>query len=124
MILYHGTNVDFDRIDLLKSKPNKDFGRGFYLSANNSIFFWYRTGYKYITKNMNEAIEMKAYMVNRLAMMLLEHNQEMSMEQALGVVFNSDTYQKIMNDKTRFYYQSPLYVFAYLDQELKEGKIN
>ena len=73
---------------------------------------------------MNEAIEMKAYMVNRLAMMLLEHNQEMSMEQALGVVFNSDTYQKIMNDKTRFYYQSPLYVFAYLDQELKEGKIN
>ena len=73
---------------------------------------------------MNETIEMKAYMVNRLAMMLLEHNQEMSMEQALGVVFNSDTYQKIMNDKTRFYYQSPLYVFAYLDQELKEGKIN
>ena len=73
---------------------------------------------------MNEAIEMKAYMVNRLAMMLLEHNQEMSMEQALGVVFNSDTYQKIMNDKTRVYYQSPLYVYAYLDQELKEGKIN
>ena len=73
---------------------------------------------------MNEAIEMKAYMVNRLAMMLLEHNQEMSMEQALGVVFNSDTYQKIMNDKTRFYYKSPLYVYAYLDQELKEGKIN
>ena len=73
---------------------------------------------------MNEAIEMKAYMVNRLAMMLLEHNQEMSMEQALGVVFNSDTYQKIMNDKTRFYSQSPLYVYADLDQELKEGKIN
>ena len=32
MILYHGTNVDFEKIDLLKSKPNKDFGRGFYLS--------------------------------------------------------------------------------------------
>ena len=34
MILYHGTNVNFDKIDLLKSKPNKDFGRGFYLSPN------------------------------------------------------------------------------------------
>ena len=34
MKLYHGTNKDFDRIDLLKSKPNKDFGRGFYLSAD------------------------------------------------------------------------------------------
>ena len=34
MKLYHGTNKDFDKIDLLKSKPNKDFGRGFYLSAD------------------------------------------------------------------------------------------
>ena len=33
MKLYHGTNVEFDKIDLLKSKPNKDFGCGFYLSA-------------------------------------------------------------------------------------------
>ena len=32
MILYHGTNADFGDIDLTKSKPNKDFGQGFYLS--------------------------------------------------------------------------------------------
>lgn len=32
MILYHGTNADFGEIDLAKSKPNKDFGQGFYLS--------------------------------------------------------------------------------------------
>ena len=34
MILYHGTNATFETIDLTHSKPNKDFGRGFYLSAN------------------------------------------------------------------------------------------
>lgn len=34
MKLYHGTNQDFGEIDLLKSKPNKDFGRGFYLSPD------------------------------------------------------------------------------------------
>ena len=34
MILYHGTNAAFDTIDLSCSKPNKDFGRGFYLSAD------------------------------------------------------------------------------------------
>lgn len=34
MKLYHGTNVDFEKIDLSKSKPNKDFGRGFYLSPD------------------------------------------------------------------------------------------
>ncbi len=34
MILYHGTNIDFREISLMRSKPNKDFGRGFYLSAD------------------------------------------------------------------------------------------
>ena len=34
MILYHGTNISFDEINLNKSKPNKDFGKGFYLSAD------------------------------------------------------------------------------------------
>ena len=33
IILYHGTTVDIKEIDLQKSKPNKDFGKGFYLSA-------------------------------------------------------------------------------------------
>lgn len=33
MKLYHGTNIEFEQIDLCKSKPNKDFGQGFYLSA-------------------------------------------------------------------------------------------
>ncbi len=35
MKLYHGTNIDFEEINLKKSKPNKDFGRGFYLSADS-----------------------------------------------------------------------------------------
>lgn len=32
MTLYHGTNVDFDLIDIEKSNPYKDFGKGFYLT--------------------------------------------------------------------------------------------
>ena len=32
MILYHGSNVQIDIIDLEQSRPNKDFGKGFYLS--------------------------------------------------------------------------------------------
>ena len=32
MKLYHGTNVDFDVIDLTKSNKYKDFGQGFYLT--------------------------------------------------------------------------------------------
>ena len=36
MRLYHGTNVDFDSIDLEKSRKYKDFGQGFYLTDNRS----------------------------------------------------------------------------------------
>ena len=32
--LYHGSTVKIEQIDLAKSRPNKDFGRGFYLSAD------------------------------------------------------------------------------------------
>ena len=33
MILYHGTNLDIDEIDLEKCAPFKDFGKGFYLTT-------------------------------------------------------------------------------------------
>lgn len=36
MILYHGSNTYIEEIDLSKSKPNKDFGKGFYLSDNKT----------------------------------------------------------------------------------------
>ena len=32
--LYHGSTVNIEVIDLQKSRPNKDLGRGFYLSAD------------------------------------------------------------------------------------------
>lgn len=34
MKLYHGSNIEIEKIDLYKSKPCKDFGRRFYLSDN------------------------------------------------------------------------------------------
>ena len=72
---------------------------------------------------MNEVMEMKAYMVNRLAVMLMQQHEGMSMQEALGMVFQSDTYQKVMEENTRLYYQSPMYVFSFLEQELKLGRM-
>lgn len=34
MRLYHGSNVAFEQIDLARCLPNKDFGRGFYLTPD------------------------------------------------------------------------------------------
>lgn len=39
MILYHGSNVIIENIDLTRSKPNKDFGKGFYLSSDEEQAF-------------------------------------------------------------------------------------
>ena len=33
MILYHGSNIDIQEISLSRCKPNKDFGKGFYLTT-------------------------------------------------------------------------------------------
>ena len=33
MKLYHGSNIDFQKVDLLKSKDKRDFGKGFYLTT-------------------------------------------------------------------------------------------
>ena len=39
MILYHGSNVIIENIDLTRSKPHKDFGKGFYLSSDEEQAF-------------------------------------------------------------------------------------
>ncbi len=72
---------------------------------------------------MSEIDEMKNDMVKDLTVLLMEKDKSLSMEQALSLVFNSDTYQKLLDDKTRLYYQSPRYVFSYLENELETGKM-
>lgn len=72
---------------------------------------------------MSEIDEMKNDMVKELAVLLMEKDSSLSMDRALSLVFNSDTYQKILDEKTRLYYQSPRYVFSYLENELETGKI-
>ena len=71
---------------------------------------------------MNEKMEMMADMVKNLALLLVEQNADLTMEQALSMVFNSDTYRKVMDERTHFYYQSPKYVFAFLEEEDKLKK--
>lgn len=72
---------------------------------------------------MSEKEKMKSYMVKELASLLMEGDKTLSIEEALSLVFNSDTYQKLLNDSTRLYFQSPRYVYSYLETELKTGKI-
>lgn len=72
---------------------------------------------------MNEKTEMMNDMVKNLALLLIENDSNLSMEDALGTIFNSETYQKIIDERTGFYHQSPRYVFSFLEEELTRGKI-
>ena len=72
---------------------------------------------------MSERDQMTIDMVKNLALLLMEREPSLSMEQALSTVINSDTYQRLLDDRTRLYYQSPRYVFSFLDSELKTGSI-
>lgn len=72
---------------------------------------------------MNEIEEMKADLVTELANMLMSNDANISMDRALGYVFNSETYQKLLDNKTQLYYQSAGYVMSYLQNELLTGKI-
>ena len=73
---------------------------------------------------MNETEQMKLDMVKQLALRLMDDQPQLTMEQALATVINSDTYQRLQRDATGFYYQSPGYVYSFLQNELKTAKVS
>lgn len=60
---------------------------------------------------------MKEDMTSALAQILIEE-KGYSMEEALRTVYNSDTFKKLQNTATGFYYKSIGYLFSCLQEEL------
>ena len=67
--------------------------------------------------------QMKLDMTKNLAVLLMDDNPDLTMEQALSAVLNSDTYLRLQNENTHLFYQSPRYVYGFLEKELKSGKM-
>ena len=72
---------------------------------------------------MSEIDHMKLDMVTKLASLLMEEQPQLTMEQAISTVVNSDTYLRLQEDESALYYQSPRYVYSFLANELKTGKV-
>lgn len=71
---------------------------------------------------MKEIQYMNECMMRDLAVMLMEkHN--VSLAEALDILYNSETYEKLQDPATGLYFQSPVYVFDFLQRELRQGKI-
>ena len=49
---------------------------------------------------------------------MLVERENLSVEQAFSVVYNSHVYEALKNPRTALYYQSPGYVYSYLVDEL------
>ena len=49
---------------------------------------------------------------------LLMERKDMSMDDAFRCYYNSETFQKIANPETGLYFQSPGYVYSYLEEEI------
>lgn len=70
---------------------------------------------------MKEIQYMNECMLRDLAVMLIgEYN--ISLAEALDILYNSDTFEKLQDPETGFYFQSPVYVFDFLQRELRQGK--
>lgn len=55
-----------------------------------------------------------------LIVMLVEEGG-MTFEDAVDTLYNSDTYSKLKNANTGLFFQSPKYVYTFLDNEIKTG---
>lgn len=61
-------------------------------------------------------------MARDLAVMLIG-KYNITLAEALDILYNSETYEKLQDPRTGLYFQSPVYVFDFLQRELVQGKI-
>lgn len=54
---------------------------------------------------------------------LLMKDYQLDMQSALTTLYESDTYAKLSDPSTGLYFQSSLYIYSYLQAELRTGKI-
>lgn len=68
----------------------------------------------------------EAFMIEEIAkeiLLLLIEEQHVDLQQALRLLYTSDTYARLIDVKTGLYAQSTAYIYEYLEKELATGKI-
>ncbi len=63
---------------------------------------------------------MQEDMISELVMLVMER-WHYSANEALDTIYNSDTFLHLSDKNTGLYYQSPGYVYSFLDNELRKG---
>ncbi len=61
--------------------------------------------------------------ISKDIVLLLMEEHGMSMDDAMRVLYTSDTYNRLSDLRTGLYSQSTAYVYEYLEKELATGKM-
>lgn len=67
------------------------------------------------------------YLIENIAkdiILLLMEDFNMDMKTAFHTLYTSDTYTKLQDTKTGLYFQSTRYVYDFLKNEIKSGKMS
>lgn len=72
---------------------------------------------------MKESNYLIECMAKDLVLMLIER-RGLDMKTALRTLYTSDTYAKLTDTRTGLYYQSPGYVYDFLEKEIATGKMS
>ncbi|GHT77855.1 hypothetical protein AGMMS50262_19860 [Bacteroidia bacterium] len=102
MRIYHGSYTKIDKIDLSKCAPNKDFGRGFY-----------------VTKFRNHA-ENWAKVIDEKIVEQLVLDCQIDEEKAAELFYNSNTFTQLSDETTTFYLKNWTEIYELLKNELKK----
>ena len=63
---------------------------------------------------------MKEHITKCLISLLMER-EKISLREAFDIVYNSDTFAKLSDPETGLYFQSPGYVYSYLESEMSKA---
>ena len=66
----------------------------------------------------------RQYLIESLSSDLIQmmmEERKIPLEDAMHIIYNSETYMKLEDERTGLYYQSPVYVMDYLNEELSKS---
>lgn len=111
MKLYHGSNIEIDTVDFEKCRPNKDFGKGFYL-----------TTFKEQVQNMLKSDALKEYVTQDLVAYLVQ-DRGIEIVDAMTLIYDSKVFELLQDAETGLYAEGSAYVYDLLKNELSNGKL-
>ena len=54
---------------------------------------------------------------------MLMEDRDLSMAEAMSLLYNSKTYEKLEDERTGLYYQGAVYVMEFLEEELRKTAV-